>query len=154
MSHYINIDEKTFTIRIRYTGGHSWIGIGINTDDSNKMTPAYAVIGDVYHQPNVQRYKLISDDKTGSGVIPLLDNVLNNHLKLNDSSFIQTTTTNTNTNTMTESETQESVLEFTHDLIIRNENDPSIIEYEINESSVWIWAIGLPDNTWAGKVSF
>jgi len=151
MSNYVNIDEGTFTIRIRYTNGYSWIGIGINFDDKSKMSPAYAIIGanDINHN-GVQSYNLISDDKAGSGVIPLLlqdqDNNNNNGQLKPGSFFIQRET---------ESLELESVLEFTHNLIIRNNaNDPSsIIEHEINESSVWIWAVGLPDNVWEGKVS-
>jgi hypothetical protein len=151
MSNYVNIDEGTFTIRIRYTNGYSWIGIGINFDDKSKMSPAYAIIGanDINHN-GVQSYNLISDDKAGSGVIPLLlqdqDNNNNNGQLKPGSFFIQRET---------DLLVKESVLEFTHNLIIRNNaNDPSsIIEHEINESSVWIWAVGLPDNVWEGKVS-
>ena len=131
MQHYVNDDEGTFTMRIRYTDGQSWIGIGINTQGKGKMAPAEAVIGDINR--GVKRYSLQSDDKTGSGVIPLQD--INGHLK--SSSFVQT-------------EGGESILEFTHDLVIRNPGDDSIV-HEISESSVWIWAVGLPNNAWEGK---
>lgn len=131
MQQYVNEDEGTFTMRLRYTGGQSWIGIGINTIGKNDMAPAEAVIGDINR--GVKRYSLQSDDKQGSGVIPLQD--INNHLK--SSSFLQT-------------EAGESILEFTQDLVIRNPGDGSII-HEISELSVWIWAVGLPDNAWAGK---
>lgn len=131
MQHYVNDDEGTFTMRIRYTDGQSWIGIGINMQGKGKMAPAEAVIGDINR--GVKRYSMESDDKTGSGVIPLQD--INGHLK--SSSFVQT-------------EGGESILEFTHDLVIRNPGDDSIV-HEISESSVWIWAIGLPNNAWEGK---
>lgn len=131
MQHYVNDEEGTFTMRIRYTDGQSWIGVGINTSGQGKMVPAYSVIGDISR--GVKRYNLQSDDKQGSGVIPLQDT--NGHLK--SSSFVQT-------------DAGESILEFTHDLIIRDPDNGSIV-YEITESSVWIWAVGLPNNVWEGK---
>mmetsp|Transcript_10259 Transcript_10259/g.24026 ORF Transcript_10259/g.24026 Transcript_10259/m.24026 type:complete len:589 (+) Transcript_10259:96-1862(+) len=131
LQQYINAEEGTFTMRIRYTGGRSWIGIGISTSGKGKMAPGYAVIGDIYR--GIMLYDLQSDDKQGSGVIPMKDT--NGHLK--SPSFVQT-------------EAGESILEFTHDLIIRDPNNGSVI-HEISASSVWIWAVGLPDNAWAGK---
>jgi hypothetical protein len=135
LENYINDEDGTFTMRIRYTGGQSWIGIGINTQDRGKMSPAYAVIGDINR--GVKRYDLENDSKDASGVIALEDT--NGHLK--SGSFAQTI-----------DGSNESILEFTHDLVIRNPNNPDIIEHEINESSVWIYAIGLPNNQWIGKV--
>jgi hypothetical protein len=40
-----NSAAGTFTMRITYTGGNAWIGIGINSEGSDKMVPASAVIG-------------------------------------------------------------------------------------------------------------
>lgn len=40
-----NSAADTYTMRLSYTGGQAWIGIGINTDGDNKMTPGTAVIG-------------------------------------------------------------------------------------------------------------
>ena len=139
MQQYINQEEGTFTMRIRYTGGNSWIGIGINTKGKGDMVPAYAVIGDINR--GVKRYNLQSDDKKGSGVIPLEDT--NGHLKSGESSFVQTTEA-------TGDGDGESILEFTHDLVIRDPSNGSII-HEISESSTWIWAVGLPNNVWEGK---
>jgi len=130
LQHYVNRDEGTITMRIRYTGGQSWIGIGINRNGKGKMTPGYAIIGDASR--GVKRYNLASDDKSGSGVIPIDD--VHGHLK--SSSFTQNG--------------GESILEFTHDLAILNPDDGSTL-LEISDASVWIWAVGLPNNQWEGK---
>ncbi|VEU42490.1 unnamed protein product [Pseudo-nitzschia multistriata] len=130
LSNYVNEDEGTFTMRLRYTGGQAWVGIGVNTEGKGDMMPAHAVIGDVSR--GVKRYSLINDDKKASGVIPLED--VNAHLKAGK--FHQTDS--------------ESILEFTQDLVVR-EPGSSVVYHEISLSSVWIFAIGLPGNAWEGK---
>jgi hypothetical protein len=133
LQHYVNYFEGTFTMRVRYTGGHSYIGIGTNYIGRPWMAPAYAVIGDKSRE--VKRYWLEEEYEDGSGNIPYPD--VNGHLKA--SSFVQN------------DDTDETLLEFTHDLIIRDEETgTNRIEYEHTADSTWIWAVGLPDNQWEG----
>lgn len=124
MEQVANRAEGTFTMRLTYSGGQSWIGIGINHENSDNMTPATAVIGRMLDgEPSILKYDLESDAKDGSGVIPMdLQN-------LQDVSFTQTETT--------------SVLQFTQLL----SEDTQVV----TDESVWIYAVGLPDNQWAGK---
>jgi hypothetical protein len=124
MEQVANKAEGTFTMRLTYYGGQSWIGIGINHEDSNSMTPATAVIGRMLDgDPSILKYDLESDSQDGSGVIPMeLQNLQN-------VSFTQTETT--------------SVLQFTQ---LLNE-DTQVV----SDESVWIYAVGLPDNQWEGK---
>jgi len=133
--HYVNYEAGTYTMRLRYTGGNAWIGIGTNYIDKPRMIPAYAVIGrNGSGRGSVQRYWLEGDAEDGSGVIPYAD--VNGHLKAT-SSFTQ--------------RDGESNLEFTHDLIIKDEETGTgAVEYEVSADSTWIWAVGLPDNQWEG----
>eukprot|EP00544_Gedaniella_sp_CCMP2646_P009027 CAMPEP_0202496284 /NCGR_PEP_ID=MMETSP1361-20130828/19342_1 /ASSEMBLY_ACC=CAM_ASM_000849 /TAXON_ID=210615 /ORGANISM="Staurosira complex sp., Strain CCMP2646" /LENGTH=510 /DNA_ID=CAMNT_0049127563 /DNA_START=24 /DNA_END=1556 /DNA_ORIENTATION=- len=119
-----NKAEGTFTMRLTYSGGQSWVGIGINREGSSDMEPTAAVIGRILDgAPDVSKYDLISSSKDGSGVIPMgLQN-------LKDVKFEQTDTT--------------SVLTFTQQL-----SDETVT---VTDDSVWIYAVGLPDNQWAGK---
>jgi hypothetical protein len=131
LEEYVNPDEGTFTIRIRYTGGNSWIGMGVNYNGESQMAPAYAVIGQIENDglASVQRYWI--DSQLASGLFPLED--VNGHLT--SSSFEQLN--------------GESILTFTHDLIILDEDNGSgNVEYEHNAESTWIWAVGSPDNQW------
>lgn len=122
LSHFINVHDATITMRLRYTDGLSWVGIGINTEGRSNMMPARAVIGDV--DRGVRRYSLQSDDNDGSGVVPMDDR----EGSLKEASFEQT-------------EIGESILTFSHPLV----------DLGFSDSSVWIWAVGLPENAWAGK---
>ena len=116
----------TFTMRLTYSGGQSWIGIGINQQGTSNMTPATAVIGRMLNgAPSVLKYNLQSTNQDASGVIPM-DTGLQN---LQDATFTQTGST--------------SVLEFTQEL-----NDAT---QQVSDNSVWIYAVGLPDNQWEGK---
>ncbi len=131
LEEYINPDEGTFTMRIRFTGGSSWIGMGVNYDGESQMIPAYAVIGQIESSglSSVQRYWI--DAKDPSGLYPYED--INGHLK--SSSFEQLD--------------GESILTFTHDLVILDEeNGSGNVEYEHNADSTWIWAVGSPNNLW------
>jgi len=117
-------EEGTFTMRLTYYGGQSWIGIGINHDSTAKMTPSTAVIGRMLDgEPSVLKYDLESSSKDASGVIPM------SLQTLQDATFTQTDTT--------------SVLEFTQ---LLNE-DTQVV----SDDSVWIYAVGLPDNVWEGE---
>jgi hypothetical protein len=138
LEYYMNGVEGTFTMRVTYLAGHSWVGIGINTAGDDGMVPALAVIGrledDGTGALSVKRYILSSDAKDGSGV-QALDDV---HGQLRDASFVQT-------------ENGESILEFTHDLEILSEDDASGVVHTVTADSTWIWAVGLADNVWEGK---
>ena len=121
-----NQASGTFTMRLTYSGGQSWIGIGINQQGTSNMTPATAVIGRFLNgAPSVLKYNLQSTNQDASGVIPM-DTGLQN---LQDATFTQTGST--------------SVLEFTQEL-----NDAT---QQVSNDSVWIYAVGLPDNQWEGK---
>ncbi|KAL3925101.1 MAG: hypothetical protein SGILL_000627 [Bacillariaceae sp.] len=132
MEHYINAEEGTFTMRLTYTGDHSWIGVGMNAlNSADHTTATYAVIGSVLRAPapyteyvgEAYRYYLDSASEDGSGITRLGD--LRRHLK--SSSFVQ--------NPQTDQELV-SVLEFTHDLLVRNENNVDEILFEISAPAV------------------
>jgi hypothetical protein len=130
MQEYINTDRRTFKMRIRYTEGNSWVGVGVNYDKEERMAPSYAVIGTMKEDgtSHVQRYWI---DKSGEeGIVPIQDP--NGHLK--NSSFIQ--------------ENGETFFEFEHDLVIM---ENGFITQEINSDSVWIYAIGPDNNDWGGR---
>ena len=118
-----NSADGTYSMRLTYTGGQSWIGIGINEEGKSKMSPANAVIGRVEDDgsTSVLHYRMTSDDKDASGVQPYDSNTLKN------ASFEQTEGT--------------SILTFTQDLS----------EMGVSNESVWIFAVGLADNEWVGK---
>jgi len=119
-----NNEAGTYMMRLTYRGGQSWIGIGINSQGQSKMTPATAVIGrasDDGSGTSVLHYNLGSDASDGSGVQPLASATLQN------ARFTQSST--------------ESILEFTHGLN----------EMGVTDDSTWIFAVGLPNNQWAGK---
>ena len=67
-----NSADGTYSMRLTYTGGQSWIGIGINEEGKSKMSPANAVIGRVEDDgsTSVLHYRMTSDDKDASGVQP------------------------------------------------------------------------------------
>jgi hypothetical protein len=122
-----NRAEGIFTMRVTYTGGQSWVGIGINSEGQSKMLPATAVIGRAFDsgETSVLKYDLTSDNKDASGVVTMSDN----QQTLQDAIFTQTET--------------ESVLQFTQYL-----NEPSQV---VTDESLWIFAVGLPDNEFQGK---
>jgi hypothetical protein len=122
-----NTDEGTFTMRLTYTGGLSWVGIGINLDGRVKMTPTQAIIGRMETSSSVAKYRLASDDPDASGVLRLDDDL---QTSLYNASFTQ------------DPATDESILEFTTDLSG---------DMEVTDDSLWVFAVGLPDNTWVGQ---
>ena len=119
----------TYTMKLTYKGGHSWIGIGINRNGRAKMFPADAVIGKTLEDDtsNVGLYHLGSTSDDASGVQPYSSNTFDDV----NTSFMQTT----------EDGTDISVLQFTQ----------SLAEMQVTPESVWIFAVGLPDNQWAGE---
>jgi hypothetical protein len=141
LEHYLNDDEGTFTIRLTYLDGYSWVGIGMNLEGSDKMVPALAIIGrleqDGSGDLSVKRYTMFSDSKDGSGVQPLND--VNGHLRAG-ATFVQ-------------NEEGQSVLEFTHDIRILDESEDSSssVIHTVTTDTVWVWAVGLADNVWEGK---
>jgi hypothetical protein len=124
LQHVKNVQEGTYTMKLTYTGGQAWIGIGINTDSNSKMTPANAVIGRADLGDTSQRvlyYNMFSDAEDASGVVAYSTSTLK------DASFVQ--------------DSAGSVLTFTQDLS----------EMGATDESSWIFAVGLADNQWVGK---
>jgi hypothetical protein len=115
-----NFDEGTFTMKLTYTGGQAWIGIGINKEGRNKMTPSHSVIGRADGSPSVRQYSMTSKDSFG--VNPFSSQTLR------DASFEQTSSTST--------------LTFTK--LLDDE------DHVVTEDSMWIFAVGLPSNRWGG----
>mmetsp|Transcript_29997 Transcript_29997/g.49799 ORF Transcript_29997/g.49799 Transcript_29997/m.49799 type:complete len:503 (+) Transcript_29997:295-1803(+) len=132
-----NTNEGTFTMRIKYTGGHAWIGIGVNLDGRPKMTPVQSVIGRLEpsgSSTSVWKYRLASDDTDASGVVRLNDDLQSD---LQSATFVQDF----------DETTQEeiSILEFTHPL---QDNAGAM---SVTDNSVWVFAVGNADNAWTGK---
>jgi hypothetical protein len=140
MEQAADYDAGTFTMRITYTGGRSYVGIGVNLNGGTGMIPAKAVIGRGYEEvqdgtatttttTTVLQYDLYSDAKDGSGVVPFDPSLQT----LSDTSFVQTEST--------------SILTFTQPL------QDETAGLAISDSSSWIFAVGLPNNEWQGKHS-
>jgi hypothetical protein len=135
LEHFINVADETITLRMTYTGDeHRWLSVGVNTAGTVGMAPALVVIGrqedgdddnDSSATASVHRYSLTSDSRDASGVT-LLDDV-HGHLKSGGSSFVQSTT---------EDGLLVSVLEFTHDLVIRDDADFERIQYQIISAKI------------------
>jgi len=129
--------DGTYTMRLTYLGGHAWIGIGRNKWGINHMTPGLAVIGRADaagttkdgEDGNVQFYELKSDAEDVSGVLPKVA-----ASSLQNASFTQTFADDGMT-------PEASILTFTQD----------IEEMGATDETVWIFAVGLPENQWIGK---
>ena len=119
----MNHEAGTYTMKLTYTGGRSWIGIGINSNKQSKMSPARAVIGraETGGSASVGYYQMTSDSQNGFGILKSSFNTLKR------ATFEQTDTT--------------SVLTFTQNLA----------EMRVFDDSMWIFAVGLPNNQWFGK---
>jgi hypothetical protein len=131
LEHYQNPAEKTFSMRVTYTDGDdSWVGIGINYARPEYMTPSYVVIGDATRGVNL--FWLGSDSTDASGVY----NLGTSQGQLKNGTFVQ--------------ENGQSILEFTLDLTILNDDNYEEEMFTIDETSDWIFAVGLPGNQWAG----
>jgi hypothetical protein len=120
MEYYANLQAtpQTITMKITYMDGDdSWVGIGINTDDDHGMTNSWAVIGD--GERGVKRYWMTSEERDASGVLELEDV----HNQLKDASFIQ--------------QDGQSILEFTMDIEIKDEDEAATIDHVISPNSHW-----------------
>ena len=128
-----NTDTGLFTMRLTYTGGHSWIGIGVNLDGRAKMTPTQAIIGRMDGGSSVAKYRLASDDEDASGVLQLSDDL---QADLYNTSFVQV---------LDDDDEEVSILEFTMPLA---DNADAVV---VTDESFWVFGVGLPDNVWVGK---
>jgi hypothetical protein len=119
--------DGTFTMTFTYTGGSAWIGIGINDNGRNKMTPSNAVIGRAFEDgsTSVLKYRMTSDAENASGV---------------QNSASQETLTEVSFN----QDGSSSTLTFTQLL-----DDSSWSQ--VNAQSTWIYAVGLANNQWTGR---
>jgi hypothetical protein len=118
-----NVASGTFTMRVTYSGGNAWVGIGTNTEGQPAMFPGKAVVGrvDASGESTVLYYDLSSDQEDASGVQPV------NSSSLYNATFEQPDDTT-------------SILTFTQDLSAM----------DITDSSMWIFGVGLPNNVWGG----
>ena len=85
-------DDETFTMRLTYTGGRSWIGIGMIEGGIGK--PAAAVIGrvdNVTSVESVEKYGINTRGEDGSGIVPMASF----SQTLMDATFEQTESTST-----------------------------------------------------------
>ena len=116
--------EETFTMRLTYTGGKSWIGIGLKEEGKVSDKPPAAVIGRVGPdgKSRVDKYMFSSPS----------DVLFMAQQNLMDATFEQTGTT--------------SVLTFTKYLSEPYDVPEQIVTYR----TVWMYAVGLPDNAWGG----
>ena len=116
--------EETFTMRLTYTGGKSWIGIGLKEEGKVSDKPPAAVIGRVGPdgKSRVDKYMFSSPS----------DVLFMAQQNLMDATFEQTGTT--------------SVLTFTK--YLNEEFD--VPAQVVTDDSVWTYAVGLPDNSWTG----
>jgi hypothetical protein len=178
LEHYLNPSERTFTMRVTYRQGHSWIGVGMNLDNgASHTTSTYAVIGSVQQEGvdgkdsyvgEAYRYYMDSTAADGSGVSRLSD--FGGHIQ--NSSFVQNSSNQGD---------EISILEFTHALVLRNESSPGEVLYQITvpsqpadgggddnnngvvetgrtdnggrnlqQATRFLWAVGLPTNQWTG----
>ena len=120
--------KDTYTMRLKYTGGQTWIGIGLKDKSSKK--PPVAVIGRAYSDGNtfVSKYILNSFQEDGSGIFSMAPS----SQTLMNASFVQTNTSST--------------LTFTKYL----EESMDVPAQVVTDDSVWVYAVGLPDNQWTG----
>ena len=136
-----NVNTNTFTMRLTYTGGNAYIGVGVNKDGTTGMIPGTAIIGRAHEDEfdvdtmedvptSVKRYDLKNDKKDASGIVPFDDTLQDMILK--DATFEQP-------------DENTSILTFTH---LINDNG---MGFDITNESMWIFAVGLPDNKWEGK---
>jgi len=123
LQHYVNFDEGTFTMKVTYYGGRSYIGIGVNQEGLPAMTPSVAVIGrndDGISQ--VSKY-IMSSMYT---VLPMEGE--------EEQGIVQSTFEQTDT---------MSTLTFTQQLSELN-------QVPITDETQWLYAIGFDDNAWGG----
>ncbi|KAL3909106.1 MAG: hypothetical protein SGILL_008221 [Bacillariaceae sp.] len=131
LQQYVNQQEGTYSVRLRYTEGYSWIGVGINYYDEAYMVPAYSVIGREEDDASVTVARYWLERTFVTGILPIEDP--NEHLKAG-ARLIQ--------------ENESTILEFTHDLVILEEG---IVYENVTSDSIWIWAVGPQDNEWGTR---
>jgi Eukaryotic cytochrome b561 len=123
LQQYVNFDEGTFTMKVTYYGGRSFIGIGVNQEGLPSMTPSVAVIGRNDDEiPQVSKYIMSSmytalpaEEEEQQGIV--------------QSTFEQTDTMST--------------LVFTQLL-----SEPN--QVAITDETQWLYAIGFDENSWGG----
>jgi len=117
LQQFINEDEGTYTMKVTYSGGQSYVAIGINEEGRAKMIPSTAVMGRADgDSPTVDRY--ILGAYTGIELATSNDGLFN-------TSFTQTESTST--------------LTFTQSL-----NQASQIG--VSDETQWIFAVGPEGN--------
>ena len=121
LEQFVDEASNSFTMRLTYYGGQSWIGVGVNQNGRARMSPSMVVIGRADGGASVQKYSLPSGTSVG-----LADSSLQT---LMDASFEQTADTST--------------LIFTQ---LLNEDGQA----PITDSSQWIFAVGYDGNSWSG----
>eukprot|EP00980_Cylindrotheca_fusiformis_P022225 scaffold9132_cov98-Cylindrotheca_fusiformis.AAC.2 len=128
LQNMVDYDQGTFTMKLVYQG-LSWIGIGFE-NDGRPGKPNFAVIGrDLEGTTSVRKYVLNTANVDGSGVVQMPQG----SQTLSNASFTQ--------------ENGVSTLLFTKPL---NE-DYDVPAQVVNNQTTWVYAVGLPDNAWAGR---
>jgi len=122
LQQFSNPELGTYTIKLTYSGGQAWLGVGINQNGVPKMSPSTVVIGRADgDNPTVLKYGM-----TGGTMVELLDSSLQTLL---NASFVQTDSVSTLTYTGYLSESGQT---------------------PISDSTQWIYAVGFSDNRWNG----
>lgn len=124
---YLNPDANSFTMELTYTGGQSFVAIGVNENGQARMSPSKVILGradlenpsvDLYRTQSYAGPELIQDDSQQAQIV--------------NSSFVQTEDT--------------SVLTFTYTLGSRE-------GLEINDETQWVFAVGFSNNAFVGHSS-
>jgi hypothetical protein len=129
IQNFVDYERDTFTMKLEYQG-NSWIGIGFE-NDGRPGTPTFAVIGRILEDETqtVMKYVLNTKNPDASGVVEMPQG----SQTLEGASFVQFD--------------GKSTLTFTKPL---NE-DYDIPEQIVTNTTTWVYAVGLPDNAWAGR---
>jgi hypothetical protein len=127
MQNFVNYNAGQLTMVLSYEGT-SWIGIGFE-NDGRPGKPQFGIIGRADGRP-VAKYNLYTSSEDGSGIVELPQG----SQTLYSESFIQVD--------------GKSILTFTKDL-----DEPFDVPAQIynNETTTWVYAVGLPNNAWAGR---
>eukprot|EP00934_Nitzschia_sp_Nitz4_P005301 Nitzschia sp. Nitz4//scaffold265_size26576//15572//18151//NITZ4_008250-RA/size26576-processed-gene-0.16-mRNA-1//-1//CDS//3329544846//5291//frame0 len=59
LQQYVDTEANTFTIKVTYTGGLAFIGVGLNDNGDGLMTPSNAVVGDATY--GVVQYRMTAE---------------------------------------------------------------------------------------------
>lgn len=129
----VDYERGLFTMKLEYSG-NAWIGIGFE-NDGRPGKPTFAVIGRVLGEvegvptTSVLKYALNTANEDASGVVEMSQG----SQTLEDATFLQFN--------------DKSTLTFTKPL---NE-DYDIPEQIVTDTTTWVYAVGLPNNAWAGR---